>query len=150
MDVQTLVTWILGNLAQVETSEAYGYTFFFVGPDRKMPFATLSSSDNEHDRVSHLDRPGVYRLNLGVTKPTYQKLLGPLPSELGPSGIVQTGHDFTQLDVLLPHPVYSPQSWVSILSPSSKTFATVVEPLLREAHGLAMERHHRRETPPQT
>jgi hypothetical protein len=29
-------------------------------------FATLVSADNKYDRISNLDRPGVFRLNLGV------------------------------------------------------------------------------------
>jgi hypothetical protein len=34
----------------------------------------------------------------------------------------------------MPHPVYAPQHWVSILNPSDATFDTVVKPLLDEAH----------------
>ena len=34
----------------VETATAQGYTFFFYGPDRKLPFATLATQDNEYDR----------------------------------------------------------------------------------------------------
>jgi hypothetical protein len=52
---------------------------------------------------------------------------------------VDTGHDFTVLDQLIPHPVYATQSWVSVLNPSAATFEAV-RPLLDEAYGLAVKR----------
>ncbi len=50
MDETTITQYILDTLADVETAENFGYTFFFYGSDRKLPFATLASSDNEYDR----------------------------------------------------------------------------------------------------
>ena len=40
----------------VETATAQGYTFFFYGPDRKLPFATLATQGNEYDRPRSLRR----------------------------------------------------------------------------------------------
>lgn len=138
MDAATLTDYIRA-LPGVETSEAFGYTFFFVGSDRMLPFATFADADNEYDRVSDLDRAGVYRLNLGVSRGTYRSLFGPEPPRLGAGGIVETGHDFTVLDRILPHPVYAPQSWICVLSPSDETFK-IVEPLLAEAYDRAVAR----------
>ena len=53
-----------------------GYTFFSYGSERKLPFASIASADNEHDRVSKLDRPGIFRLKIGVGKPTFESLFG--------------------------------------------------------------------------
>jgi hypothetical protein len=50
--------------------------FFFHVPgdglpkDHRFPFATLVTSD-EYDRFSDLNRPGVFRLNVGVSKRTF-------------------------------------------------------------------------------
>jgi hypothetical protein len=126
----------------VETTSAMGYTFFFHGPDRKLPFATLATADNEYDRASHLNRPSVYRLNIGVGRETYRSLFGPQPSPPGASGVVDTGHDFSALDRLMPHPVYAPQSWVCVLSPTEPTFERL-KPLLAEAFERAVARHER-------
>ncbi len=72
---------------------------------------TIVTKDyGDFDRASHLDRPGVFRLNIGVGKDTYRSLFGPQPPPPGEAGVVDTGHDFTILDQLLPHPVYAPQS----------------------------------------
>ena len=143
MDAASLTDYIRA-LPGVETSEAFGYTFFFVGADRMLPFATLAHADNEYDRVSDLDREGVYRLNLGVGRETYRSLFGPEPPRAGAGGIVETGHDFTELDRILPHPVYAPQSWICVLSPGEETFRTV-QPLLAEAYDRAVARAARAE-----
>jgi hypothetical protein len=126
-----------------------GYLFFFYDSDHMLPFATLALQDNEGDRASHLDRPGIFRLNIGVTRETYVSLFGPPPSSLGPTGTVETGHDFTALDQLMPHPIYAPQLWVCVLNPSPETFETI-KPLLADGYDRAVRRNarpHTRETP---
>src|SRR5262249_44735755 len=56
---------------------AWGDTFFSYDPDRdlepkhRMPFATIVTKDyGDFDRASNLNRPGVFRLNIGVSKDT--------------------------------------------------------------------------------
>jgi len=143
MDEASITHYITDTFAGVETATAEGYTFFFYGPDRKLPFATLATKDNAYDRASNLDRPSVFRLNIGVSKDTYRALFGRQPSRPGAEGVVGTGHDFTALDQLLPHPVYAPQSWVCVLNPSDATFQQTVRPFLAEAYELAVRRHAR-------
>jgi hypothetical protein len=70
----------------------------------------------------------------------FRSFFGPQPPSPGASGVVDTCHDFTALDQLMPHPVYAPQSWVSVLNPSEATFQTV-QPLLAEAYELAVRRN---------
>ncbi|WP_437801066.1 DUF6194 family protein [Sorangium sp. So ce693] len=131
---------------------AWGDTFFSYDPGRQLPpahrfpFATIVTKDyGEFDCASQLDRPGVFRLNIGVSKETYRSLFGPQPSPPPAGRAVETGHDFAALDRLLPHPVYAPQSWVCVLNPSEATFEAV-RPLLAEAHQLAVSRYAKRET----
>lgn len=144
MDAAALTAHLTSSLPDVQTTEAFGYTFFFVGEERVMPFATLAVSDSEHDSFSNLDRGGLYRLNLGVEKATFRDRFGPPPA-LGPAGVIEPARDWTQTDVLLPHPQYAPQSWVCIVSPSPATFEATVGPLLGEAHALAARRQARKE-----
>lgn len=141
VDEEAVSRFILDGFPGVEASKAFGYTFYFFGAGRKYPFATLASEDNEYDKVSQLDRPGVFRLNIGVSRETYRSLFGPQPLPAGPSGTVDTGHDFSALDQILPHPVYAPQSWVSVLCPSEELFETSVKPFLNEAYQMAVARN---------
>lgn len=144
MDATALAARITTGLPHVQTTEAYGYTFFFVGEERVMPFATLTETDSEHDAFSSLARGGLYRLNIGVEKETFRRRFGPPPA-LGPDGVIEPRHDWTQRDVLLPHPQYAPQSWVCVVSPSDATLESAVVPLLAEAHALAARRQARKE-----
>ena len=104
---------------------AWGDTFFSYDPDRsfrlkrRFPFATIVTKDyGDFDCASHLNRPGVFRLNIGVSKETYRSLFGPQPSPPPAGGAVETGHDFTALDQLLPHPVYAPSPGSACSTPA--------------------------------
>ena len=120
-----------------------GDTFFFYDPDRdldparRFPFATIVTKDyGDFDASSNLNRPGVFRLNIGVSPQTFRSLFG----QPGPSGSDPPSHDFAALDQLLPHPVYAPQSWVSVLNPTDETFQRL-RPLLTEAYQIVAKRH---------
>ena len=133
MNEASVFKYITETFAGVETAEDFGYTFFFYRSDHKRPFATLASSDNEYDRVSNLDRPGVFRLNLGVSKQTFQSLFG---SE----AVDVSRYDFTRLDTMMPHPEYAAQHFICVLSPSEATFQSL-QPMIAEAYDIAKRRH---------
>jgi Family of unknown function (DUF6194) len=138
MDEKGITDYIMNTFAGVETMTTLGYTFFFYGPDRMLPFTTIATADNEGDRVSNLDRPGVFRLNIGVSKQTFQVLFG--------TGKVDvSAYDFTALDTIMPHPDYAAQSWLCVLNPGDTTFQQL-RPLLSEAYDLAIRRAARRKT----
>jgi hypothetical protein len=138
MNETTITNYITDTFAGVETTDDFGYTFFFYGPDRMLPFATLAAADNPYDRVSNLDRPGVFRLNIGVSRQTFQSLFGT-------SKVDVSAYDFAALDTLMPHPEYAAQHFVCVLNPSDTTLETV-RALLAEAYELAVRRHSRRPT----
>jgi hypothetical protein len=89
-------------------------------------WATVVTSD-AHDAASDLNRPGVYRLNVGLPKARFRALVDPTAEP-----------DFTALDVLMPHPVYGGQNWVCVLSPD-RTWP-LVHQLLAEAHAYGTRR----------
>jgi hypothetical protein len=120
---------------------AWGDTFFIYDPNhelegaRRFPFATIVTKDyGDFDNASNLNRPGVFRLNIGVSKKTYEGLF--------PKDAV---HDFTALDRLMPHPVYGPNHWVCVLNPTEATFESL-RPLLAEAYEIAVRRAGPRKT----
>jgi hypothetical protein len=100
-------------------------------PKRRFPFATIVTKDyGDFDRASNLNRPGVFRLNIGVSRDTFRSRFA----------APDTAYDYSVLDQLIPHPVYAPQSWLSVLNPSDATFEAI-QPLLAEAYDLAVQRH---------
>ena len=79
----------------------------------------------------------MFRLNLGVGRATFDRLVG---SAADP--------DHSALDVLLPHPEYARQHWISILNPSDETYRDVVLPLLAEAYDKLAAQRARHEASP--
>lgn len=136
MDETSVVNYITETFPGVETTTNFGYTFFFYRSDHILPFATLISSDQDYDRFSNLDRPGVFRLNIGVSRETFQSLFGTAKVDV-------SSYDFTALDVIMPHPEYAQQSFICVLSPSEATFERV-RALLAEAYNIAVRRFTRR------
>ena len=125
-----------------------GDTFVFYDPERnldlsrRLPFATIVTKDyGEFDNSSNLNRPGVYRLNIGVSRDTFRALFGYAPGEDAPA---DTDYDFAALDTVMPHPVYAPQSFVCVLNPSPATFEAV-KPLLADACARAAAQHASRQ-----
>jgi len=147
MDAAAVTAHIATTFADVHPVSAWGETSFFYNPGRALPrgvyFATLKEADGDHDRASALHRPGVYRLNIGLSKPTFRALFGTIPARPPAGGVVATGHDFTALDTLIPHPVYGWMAWIAVLNPSASTFATL-GPLLDEGYRLAVGKFEKR------
>jgi hypothetical protein len=123
MDKNAITQVILGLGKDVRVVAADGGFFFFRGEDENFPFATLITSDR-YDQFSGLDRPSVFRLNVGVSRATFRALFGETSADVAP--------DFTVLNRLMPHPVYGSMFWVSMLKPDEATFEKI-RPLLVEA-----------------
>jgi hypothetical protein len=135
-DEAAVTHYITNTFPEAESTLAFGYTMFFFGSERMLPFTTLISADTEFDRYSRLDRPDVYRLNIGVGRNTFTDLFGmerPDPAS----------YDYSALDVFMPHPEYAAQHFLCILSPSDET-VPAVQRYLAEAYDLAARRNARR------
>jgi hypothetical protein len=108
--------------------------FFFVGDDHRLPFVTIANSDQDFDNVSNLNRDGVFRINIGISKETFQSLIAAPSSE---------PIDYSVLNVFLPHPDYARQHFVCILNPSHEN-VEATKKLIVEAHSIAAARLHRK------
>ena len=156
-DIITFVTRLPGVVVVTATKAndapevAWGDSFFFYDPDgdtpsdRRMPFATIVTKDYDgFDTASHLNRPDVFRLNIGVGRTAFEALIGyPPPAHADQSA----RSDYTALDELIPHPAYASQGWVAILNPADTTSA-LARSLLTDAYTLATQRHGRRHAHP--
>jgi Family of unknown function (DUF6194) len=129
-DPETIATYIMTTFPNTDVVTIEGGSFFSLDPERHFPnFATIVWTD-EFDQASNLSRPGFFRLNIGLSRATFERLVG---------SIVEP--DYKAVDVLLPHPDYARQHYVSIVNPSAPTFEELIVPLLAEAHDrLAAQR----------
>ncbi len=140
MNEDAITNYILKTCEGTSVATASGNSFFIYDQDNNVPFATIVTN-NEYDDVSGLDRASVFRLNIGITKQTYGTLFQtetPEGEEIAPG----TGCDFTELDRLMPHPVYGRMYWVCILNPQRPTFEAT-KPLLAEAYEIAVRKFER-------
>jgi hypothetical protein len=106
-------------------------------PERQQPFATIVTGDH-YERVSRLDEPGAWRLNLGLTKATYTGLFGVPPTERDADWALVSDHDYAARDTLMPHPFYASQYWVAIVTP---TALDPLLPLITEAYEFAARKY---------
>ncbi len=147
MRPEEVVAAIQARYPGVVPKASWGETSLFVNPGGQLPsgvyFCTLKDHDGANDCAARLDRDGVYRLALGLPPAAYGQRFGARPARPPKGGVVDTGHDFTQLNLLMPHPVYAWMGWVQLLSPSRETFEALL-PLLDEAHRAALARATRR------
>jgi hypothetical protein len=133
-DPDEITRWITTTYPESVVATALGATFFSLDEQHRPNFATIVTTD-EHDMgtPSNLARPDVFRLNLGVGKATFERLVGSMDDP-----------DFAALDRIIPHPVYAKQRWIAILNPSQATFEHTIKPLIAEAHDrLATQRRRR-------
>ena len=148
MDQEQIIQYVTDTFDGLEVQRptdgpGAGDTFFFydpehnIDPQRRLPFATIVTKDyGEYDNKSRLDRPGVFRLNIGVKRKTFRSLF---PSDSDTDAI-----DYAAFNTLIPHPLYASQSYVSVLNPTEETFDKTIKPLLAEAYSIVSTRHAQR------
>lgn len=142
MTPDSISDYILRSFEHVAVASAYGDAFFFYNPSEgganEIYFATLKVTDNDLDRASGLDRMGAFRLNLGVNRSTFVELFGAHRTQ------APVSYDYTQVNKLLPHPVYGGANWVCVLNPTAATFEEKIAPLIKEAYDRAVRQYHSR------
>lgn len=147
MNVEDLANEILSLDKGVVFDSNWGERALFYNPGRALKkgiyIATFKERDGANDSASKLDRGGLFRMNVGLTKSSYFKLFGPTPPRPSAGHVVSTGHDFTAYDVITPHPIYAWMGWVAVINPSHETFLTI-KPYIIESLGLAKSKFNKR------
>lgn len=147
MQIQSIIEKIESNFEGVVPKSSWGETAFFYNPGRLLPngvyFCTLKEKDGENDKASNLDRDGVFRLSIGIAKETYQNHFGSRPKRPAKGSIIDTNHDFTSLNELMPHPIYGWMFWIQVLNPSESMFEDIL-PLIAEAHSNAVTKFNKK------
>lgn len=137
MKYKDIVKIIQQDFVGIVSKTSWGETALFYNPDHLLPngiyFCTIKEHDGDNDKASKLNRKDVFRISLGINKTTYQNQFGVRPKRPNKGGIIDTKHDFTKLDTLMPHPIYGWMSWVQILNPSIKSFQSLL-PLFNESY----------------
>jgi hypothetical protein len=125
---------------------AWGDTFFYYAPDAVVPgatqpFATIVTKNYPGDETSHLDRPGVFRVNVAAGRDEFTAHTRRAPREELPVEPDAPGAD--TLDAVIAHPVYGSLGWLAVNNPGPETGREVLR-LLELAYQLARARYRRR------
>jgi hypothetical protein len=141
MQPEAIIKYVVNNFSGVIPKSSWGETALFYNPEKALPhgvyFCTLKEKNGDNDQSSALARDGIFRLSIGISKGSYDARFGPKPKRPAKGGIIDTGHDFSALNELMPHPIYGWMNWVQILSPTESKFAEII-PLINEAHASVM------------
>lgn len=127
---QSQIEQFVMSLPNVEHEENMGYQFYFVGDDHHVPFFSIAENGNQYETMSKLDREGVFRVNIGVSRDTFMSMFADTDVEKV---------DFSVLDTFLPHPHYSKQYFICILNPSENNDEQLKKFII-EAHDIGQKR----------
>ncbi len=147
ISLQTVRDHILSELDDVVLRQSWGETSFFYNPGQVFEhgayFATIKPKDGPHDRASNLNRDGLWRLNIGISRKRFKALFGAPPARPAKDRTIDGPWDFTTVNSLMPHPVYGWMSWVAVICPTGPTFEAC-HPLIIDAHQRAAARFQQR------
>jgi len=143
MQPSEIFDYCLLNFEGTTLTKNWGESGIFYNPNNTLKkgiyILTVKDKDGENDKSSNLNRDGIYRLNLGIRKETFIEMFSQIPKRPAAGCTVDMDYDFTELDKIMPHPVYSWMGWICVLSPSQKTFEQL-KPLIDESYIFAKEK----------
>ena len=144
MQPEEIASHLTSRFGGLVEASSWGERSFFYNPDGELPrgvyFCTLKDHDGANDKASDLDREGVFRVSTGLPRDLYEERFGPQPERPGKGEVVDTGDDFTAIDILTPHPVYAWMGWVQVLSPTRDHFSEL-QPLFRAAYRHTVDKY---------
>jgi len=147
MQQQEVFDWCLQNLDGTVFTKNWGEYGIFYNPDNTLKkgvyVLTIKEKDGENDNASNCSRDGVFGVNVGIRKTTFIEMFSHIPKRPAASCRVDMDYDFTELDKIMPHPVYAWMGWIRVLNPSKETFEKL-KPLIQESYTYAQEKFKKR------
>ncbi|MDF1646663.1 MAG: DUF6194 family protein [Legionellaceae bacterium] len=143
MTVDELIQRIKLKYPMLSENKNWGERGLFYNPHQQFPkgayVLTFKEKDGQNDTASHLNTGNKYRLNLKVSKKTFIQLFNTLPKRPAAGRVIDGGYDFTELDTVMPHPIYGWMTWVGVLNPTIQTIERMeAEGLFEEAYLAAV------------
>jgi len=147
MKTEDIIKDLQNRFNHLVIKNTWGEISIFYNPNETLTsgtyFLTIKESDGENDQASNLNRDNIFRASFGVSKKSYEALFGHKPPRPAKGEIINTGHDFTQTNLLMPHPIYAWMRWLQILNPSQETWNSN-QYLIQESYQLAKTRFEKR------
>ena len=129
MTIEEIKAYFFSNFKDLTLLENDDDLFFMHKNNEKLPFVTLVTKDNDYDNVSNLNRDRFFRMNFAIDKETFLSKFEGLTDNKKLEAYMNLDIDFTQQDVIMPHPTYGTMNWVCIVNPSKGSFELIKEHL---------------------
>lgn len=146
LTIDQIVEYVQRLFPNVVYDFNWGERALFYNPNRQLPkgiyFLTFKESDGANDHASKIGA-GEFRFNVGISKRAFIERFGTVPDRPSAGCIVNSDHDFTQSNIVTPHPVYGWMCWIAVKNPSPETL-NELKPLLAESYQLATEKFKKR------
>jgi len=147
MTADEILKTLLADYKGTRLIEAWGEKSLFYNPERLLPrgvyFATIKDRDGENDNASKLDRESIFRLNIGTSRARYLERFGDLPKRPAKGEVIEGAWQFTDINILTPHPIYGWMGWVSVINPTQDVF-TELQPMIDAAYEKAVRSFEKR------
>ena len=86
ISIEEIIAYATNEHCGVTINKNWGERGLFYNPEGKLPkgiyLLTFKEKDGPNDKSSKVNRPDVYRLNLGVSKETFRSLFGDIPNNI--------------------------------------------------------------------
>jgi hypothetical protein len=143
MKINTLMQRIQLKYPALTENKNWGERGLFYNPQGQFAkgayVLTFKEKDGKNDSASKLNHGNRYRLNLKISKGSFIKLFTSVPKRPAAGEVIEGEYNFTELDKLLPHPVYGWMTWVCILNPTLQTIEKMEsDGLFEEAYEAAV------------
>jgi hypothetical protein len=143
LQVNELIQRIKLNYPTLSENTNWGERGLFYNPQGQFSkgayVLTFKEKDGANDSASQLNTGDKYRLNIKISKQTFVKLFKSIPNRPVAGEIIEGEYDFTELDKLMPHPVYGWMTWACVINPTLKTIKLMEEDgLFEEAYQAAV------------
>lgn len=149
MTTDEIIQEVQNSFNGLVKNKNWGEVGLFYNPENKLSkgiyLLTFKEKDGANDKASSVNREDVYRLNLGISKESFCQLFGNKPKRPTAGQIIDMPFDFTELNKIMPHPVYCWMSWIFVLNPTKETFDKLF-PLIEEAYNMALKKYEKKIT----
>ena len=147
MNRDEIINKVQNEFEGLVVNKNWGEVGLFYNPDNILAkgvyLLTFKEKDGPNDKASNTNRDGIFRINIGITKETFVKLFGERPARPKAGQIINMPFDFTELNKIMPHPVYGWMSWIGVLNPDKETFEKLL-PLINEGYNLALKKYDKK------
>ncbi len=129
MEINELIQRIKLKYPLLSENTNWGERGLFYNPQNQFSkgayVLTFKEKDGENDSSSQLNSGNKYRLNLKISKAKFISLFKVVPKRPLAGEVIEGAYHFSELDEVMPHPIYGWMTWICVVNPTLKTIESM-------------------------